>query len=156
MYPGASGGDNTFSSYNPQTNMVYTVASNEPAHCYLSKGIIRCLDSTTIPENSTLYAIDASTGVVAWSTNLVGRGGGVSSADNLVFYSDGNHNFYVADAKTGAILWQYHDPTGSAFLWSWGPPSIVDGLVLWTTYGSSAAPGHLIAFRLGGSSGSRS
>jgi glucose dehydrogenase len=153
IYPGESGGDNTFSSYNPGTNMIYTVALNEPSHCRLTKGLVKCSSDTSIPDNSTLYAIDASTGAVEWSTNLAGRGGGVSSADNLVFYSDGNHAFYAASAKTGAVLWTYDDPTGSAFLWSWGPPSVVDGLVLWTTYGLSGSPGHLIAFSLGGTEG---
>ncbi|MDA4123233.1 MAG: PQQ-binding-like beta-propeller repeat protein [Thaumarchaeota archaeon] len=153
VYPGETGGDNTFSSYNPQTNMVYTVALNEPAHCHLNDGLVRCAAPDAVVANSTLYAIDASTGVVAWSTNLVGRAGGVSSADNLVFYQDGNHSFYAANANTGAVLWQYHDPTGSAFLWSWGPPSVVNGLVLWTTFGTSTTPGHLIAFKLGNKDG---
>ncbi|MDA4123418.1 MAG: PQQ-binding-like beta-propeller repeat protein, partial [Thaumarchaeota archaeon] len=149
LYPGTSGGENTFSSYNPKTDMVYTVAWNEPSHCDLKGGLVRCQATSTIVTNSTLYAIDASTGAVAWSTQLVGKAGGVSSADNLIFYSDGNHNFYAANAKTGAVLWQYNDPSGGPYLWSWGPPSIVSGLVLWTTYGTSSSPGHLIAFSLG-------
>ncbi|MDA4123417.1 MAG: PQQ-binding-like beta-propeller repeat protein [Thaumarchaeota archaeon] len=149
MYPGDDGGDNTFSSFSSNTNMIYTMALNDPSHCQATKALIKCSTDSVAP-NSTLYAINAATGSVVWSTNLAGRAGGVSSADNLVFYSDGNHTFYAANAKTGAVLWQYNDPTGSAFLWSWGPPAIVDGLALWTTYGLSNTPGHLIAFSLGG------
>lgn len=156
IYPGGGGGINTFSSYSPLTGMVYSMARNKPDHCRLTGGLVRC-PPENVPLNSTLYAIDASTGAVSWSTNIAGLGGGVSGAADLIFYSDGNHTFYAADAETGAILWQYKDSTGSPYFWSWGPPSIVGGLVLWTTFGTSSSPGHLIAFKLagGGPSGSK-
>jgi alcohol dehydrogenase (cytochrome c) len=151
LYPSFdSGGINTFSSYNFLTNLIYTEVTNEASRCSLASGLIECVDVSAPSANETLYAIDASTGTVKFSINLPGKvtyvTGGVSSADNLIFYADANHDFYAANAMNGKVVWKYHDPTGYSSRWSWGPPAIVDGLVFWTTYGYGKSPGQLIAF----------
>jgi glucose dehydrogenase len=139
IYPGSFGGVNTFSSYDPMTNMIYTMTYNRPSN-YTESDITlngqggKGSDVPDAVRNSTLYAIDASTGEVVWSVTLPGLGGGASSTNNLVFASDGNGTFYSFDAETGGVLWKY-DTRLQSFdaLTNWGPPAIVDGLVLETS-----------------------
>jgi hypothetical protein len=150
IYPGNSGGINTFSSFDPTTNMVYTIASNHGAACSrnISNNSVSC---PKLPggNNSTLYALNASTGAIVWSFNMIGKTGGghgtgVTTTNDLVFTGDGNHTFYALNATTGAILWTLHDANGGYspppnIFWSWGAPSIVDGMVFETTLGTSTA-----------------
>lgn len=123
----------SFSSYNPITNMIYVTGYNGPYSCGEAP-------SCAYPRNSTLYAIDASTGGIAWQMYLgQGFGGGVSSSNTMVFTSDGNHTLYALNAWNGAILWQHYEPTGGnagVIYWSWGPPSIMNGMIYFTTMGS--------------------
>jgi outer membrane protein assembly factor BamB len=156
VYPGDNGGINTFSSYNPLTNMIYTIASNRGNTCILNMttGNVRC-PGVKLPANSTLYAINASTGSVVWTFNMTGSssglpGGwatGVSTTNYLVFTADGNHHYYALDARNGQILWNYPQPLGNnkGPYWSWGPPSITDGAVFETTLGNTTT-GVLEAF----------
>ncbi len=135
IYPASNGGVNTFASYYPATNMIYVSANNQPKNC------------PTCQVNSTLYAIDASSGSVVWNLNQSLIAGGVSSTNTVVFVS-GNHTLYALDGKTGAVLWQYHDVSGNdGYRWSWGAPSITDGYVFETTWGTKGH-GHLEAFAL--------
>ncbi len=151
VYPGVWGGINSFSTYDPLSNTIYATAYNFAMSCSLSSGDIGCNPYGGAPINSTLYAIDASSFSVDWSVNLSSLGGGVSSANNLIFYTDGNQEFYAADAFTGQVLWHFNDPTGNPGASTWGPPSVVDGYVFWETSGSGSTPGHLIAFSVQGS-----
>ena len=78
-----------------------------------------------------------------------GLGGGASTTNDLVFTADGNHNFYAMDATNGTVLWTRHDTSGGGvtWYWSWGAPSIVNGMVFETTMGTSTT-GKLEAFAL--------
>lgn len=139
VYPGGAGGEqsgiNSYSSYNPQTNMVYTMAYNEPANYSLSSTGPKFSPVKGVAHNCTLYAIDASTGSVAWSLNFTGFGGGVSSTNGIVFTSTGNKTYYALNALSAAVLWKYTVSPGSLEFWNWGPPSIVDGKVFETVGG---------------------
>jgi len=146
---------NVFSSYDSMTNMVYAQADNHGYNCILSSTGVngyKCTE-TTKGENSTLYGIDASTGQIMWTFNETGYGGGVSSTNDLVFTSDGVHNFYALNASSGKILWLGHDSSGSTNqptqFWSWGPPSITDGYVFESSFGNSSV-GQLEAYTVRG------
>lgn len=128
-------GINTFSSYDPKTNMIYTETNNQPNGCRA------CL------MNSSLYAIDPSTGIVVWNRNLSITAGGVSSTNSIVLTS-GNHTFLAFNGLTGAVLWNFSVPSGnSPYRWSWGPPSVANGMVFETTWGVTS-DGYLEAFAL--------
>jgi plastocyanin len=126
--------------------MIYTVAENHGSNCKLSSGLITCKEFTTpSTSNSTLYAIDASTGQVAWSFNEDGYGTGASSTNSLVFTSDANHHFYAFNGFSGGSpLWNYTD-NGGGKTWSWGPPAVTDGMVFESTFGNTTS-GYLEAF----------
>lgn len=131
IFPSGHGGITTFSSYNPFFNLIYTMGYNQPTSCALTP---------TCPQdvNSTLDAIDASTGVVVWHVTLQGLGGGASSTNELVFTSDGNHHFYALNGLNGKVVWELTDPSGGNAgtpWWSWGPPSFTNGKMFVTTMG---------------------
>ena len=85
---------------------------------------------------STLYAYDANTGALDWSTGLVaGPTGSPTAADGFVYVIvPGNGTLYALDEATGAITWQR---TMSA---AGGTPAVTaDGVyVTATTSGCSA------------------
>jgi outer membrane protein assembly factor BamB len=134
---------NTLSTYDPLTNMVYAQADNHGSNCNLKSGVLTCKEFTTAATaNSTLYAIDASTGKRVWNFDVTdGYGGGVSSTNSLVFTSDADQHFYAFNGFTGGLpLWNYTDTGGGTKnFWSWGPPSITDGMVFETTFGNATA-----------------
>lgn len=152
VYPGSFGGVNSYSSFNPMTNLIYTIAYNQPSNYTVGPvnfdggNAQGSVDNPMpgVPINSTLYAIDASNGSIIWTKFLNGLAGGVSSTNNLVFSSDGDGEFYAFNAETGQLLWTYLG-SGGSFLGfsSRTPPSIVDGLVLETEYGQN---GGVLAF----------
>ncbi|SRR5579875_1553391 len=156
VYPGSFGGVNTYSSFDPLTNLIYAMAYNQPSNYTVgpvdfsssNKSLQGSVDNP-VPEvqsNTTLYAIDASSGNVAWSRNMWGLGGGVSSTNDLVFTQDGSQNYYSLDARTGKVLWSYAPTNSDSYLglWNWGPPSIVDGMVFETLFGPTG--GGVLAF----------
>lgn len=59
------------------------------------------------PVNSTLYAVDASTGDVKWSQFFDGVAikGGITVSGGLVYLPVPNGNLYALDAETGAQVW---------------------------------------------------
>jgi len=156
VYPGNDGGINSYSTYDNQTNMIYTMAYNEPENFTLTSNGAERTSVKGVVNNSTIYAIDASTGAVVWSINFTpgrdqtlggpftGFGGGVSSSEGIVFTSGGNRTFYALNAATGSVLWKYALPPNSVDLWNWGPASIVDGLMIETLGG---ATGGVMAFK---------
>ena len=147
IIPGSDGGVDSFSAFNPLTNMIYTTAYNENESCDIS------INSCTVnsQRNATFYALNASNGSIAWSRFMPGPalGGGASTTNDLVFTADGNHNFYVMNATNGNVLSTRHDTSGGGvtWYWSWGAPSIVNGMLFTTTMGSSTT-GKLEAFAL--------
>ena len=152
VYPGSFGGINSYSAFDPYTNMAYTIAYNQPSN-YTIGSINATTDITGsvdnpvpgVTSNSTLYAIDVSTGNIKWSMNLIGLGGGVSSTNDLVFTSDGNGIFYALNAQNGAILWRYNpDADGYIGFVSRTPPSVSDGILFESLYGTIS--GGVIAF----------
>lgn len=149
-YPGTFGGVNTFSSFDPSTNMVYTMTYNWATN--FTSGPITLngqggVDNPALGQsvNSTLYGIDASTGTIVWSVTLPDLGGGVSSTNGLVFASDGQSNFFAFNATSDAKLWSYNNGRGSYNneLANWGPPSVADGMLFET---STANDGGVFAF----------
>ncbi|MBW4052861.1 MAG: PQQ-binding-like beta-propeller repeat protein [Proteobacteria bacterium] len=58
---------------------------------------------------STLFAYDAATGALDWSTGLAAAGTGApTAADGLVYVNvTGNATIYALDEATGAISWQH-------------------------------------------------
>jgi len=147
VYPGGAGGEesgiNSYSSYDLQTNMIYTMAYNLPDNYSLSPTGPVFSAVAGVAHNSTLYAIDASTGSVAWSINFPGFGGGVSSTNGIVFTSTGNSTYYALSALSGAVLWKYTPSLPTLEFWNWGPPSVVDGKVF-EVYGGKS--GGVLAF----------
>ena len=137
--PGASGGVETYYSYNPITNMVYITAWNYPEVFTAAR-----TDSTPEggsdnyvvgPYNSTIYAIDASTGGIVWTMYLNGLSGGTSTTNGLVFTADQQGNYYALNAQTGATLWRYASGKSSQyFAANWGPPSVTDGMLFATSF----------------------
>jgi alcohol dehydrogenase (cytochrome c) len=152
VYPGSFGGVNSYSSYDPFTDMVYMMVYNQPSNYTIApidpqSDITGSLDNPlpSYGNNCTLYAIDASTGSVEWSMNLPGLGGGVSSTNNLVFTSDANGVFYALDAQTGKVLWSYYTGADEYLgIVSRTPPAVTDGILFETLYGSS--DGGVMAF----------
>lgn len=138
VYPGSVGGSTTYYTYNPLTNSIYIMILNNAGN-YVSGPI--GLDSaagadygTGVPANSTLYALNASTGEINWSKNFPGFSGGVSSSNNLVFTADSSGNYYALDAKTGTELWKYSSGKSSPFFSNWGPAAVTDGLLFVTSF----------------------
>lgn len=137
VYPSSNGGINTLSTYDPSTNMIYTEANNQPNKC----------GENTKCDNSTLYGINAATGAIEWNLNSSIEAGGVSSTNNIIF-TTGNHTLLALNGETGSVLWNYSEPGGSArYRWSWGPPSVTDGMLFFTTWGANGE-GDLQAFAL--------
>ena len=60
------------------------------------------------PVNSTLYAVDASTGESRWHRDFEGfaNKGGIVASDNMIFYPAPDGNLYVFDAETGSTVWK--------------------------------------------------
>ncbi len=60
------------------------------------------------PVNSTIYAVDASTGDEKWSQFFDGGAikGGVTVSGHAVFLPMPNGNLYALDADTGSLLWE--------------------------------------------------
>ena len=158
-YPGSNGGINTYYTYDPSTNMVYATAFNSPDNYTSGPG-----DDSTIgggldypvpgvADNSTLYAIDASTGGIAWTMSMQGLSGGASSSNDLVFTADAQGNYYALDAETGSILWTYASGMSDSGVANWGPPSVADGMLFETSYITN---GGVVAFALPGTTSSSS
>jgi outer membrane protein assembly factor BamB len=152
IYPGSFGGVNTFSSFDPVANMIYTMAYNYPSDFFSSPITLNGEggagnDVQRAQINSTLYAIGASTGGIVWSRTFQGLCGGASSTNDIIFTSDGLNNYYALDARNGSTLWSYTDESGGFEdgLANWGPPAIVDGMVFET---SLANNGGVLAFVL--------
>ncbi len=76
--------------------------------------------------------------------------GGASSTNDIVFTAAGNHTFYALNAENGDVLWSRRDLSGGnqTWYWSWGAPSVVNGMLFETTMGSSTTGGKLEAFAL--------
>ena len=150
VYPGPDGGVNTFSSYDPLTNMIYTEAYNHPinltsgAYNFTSGNYLGTQESevSNIVPNSTFYSINASSGKILWSWNMPGNySGGVSSTNDLLFTQDGNGTFYALDARNGSILWRYETGefggTYQGALWNFGPPSVTNDMIFETMIGNN-------------------
>jgi alcohol dehydrogenase (cytochrome c) len=151
VYPGSFGGVNTYYTYDPMTNMAYVMTYNQPNN--YTEGLVNGDGSQGsrdnpvpgVEPNCTLYAINASNGTVEWTKNYSGLGGGVSSTNNLVFTSDGSGNFYALEADNGEVLWKYKtEGQGFLGLWNWGPPSVTDGMLFETLFGTNY--GGVLAF----------
>ena len=107
------------------------------------------------PTNTTIYALDASTGDVVWTffIDAVGYRGGLIASGGMVFASSFDGNIYALDAETGEKIWTKFLGTGLAL-----PPSIgADGdgnMKMVQVFGgqfsfwSKTVPGSIVVFGL--------
>jgi alcohol dehydrogenase (cytochrome c) len=99
----------------------------------------------SVPDGTSLKAIDIQTGKTAWEIADVGGGilgsGLMATAGGLIFYGDGDRAFIAADAANGKLLWHFN--TGQN--WKGGPMTYtVDG----KQYIGVAAGSTILAFGL--------
>jgi len=82
--------------------------------------------------DSSLYALDATTGQLVWKYRT---GNSVFSspavANNVVYFGSTDHNIYALDAHTGTLIWKY--TANDAF--AYASPTVASGVVY---IGSSA------------------
>ena len=131
--PGSNGGVETDYTYDPSTNMLYVTAWNYPESFTATRpdNTIEAGADNSVnePDNSTVYAIDASTGGVVWTMFLNGLSGGTSSTNDLLFTADEQGDYYALNADTGAVLWTYSSGlSSSGFAANWGPRRSQTGL----------------------------
>lgn len=76
--------------------------------------------------DGVLHALNATTGVTAWTYTLAsGIAGQPAVANGIVYVGDYQGNFYALRAKNGALLWQ----AGKAPDTIWGAPAVANGIV---------------------------
>ena len=115
--PCSSGGFESNPAYNPSTQYVYVTAFNCPSWTkiiplkgngiqYSGGGSSPTVNGTAQADNTTIFALDAATGKVAWSYFMpnIGYRGGLTTTSDIVIVprQDGRVDFL--NAKTGALL----------------------------------------------------
>jgi alcohol dehydrogenase (cytochrome c) len=126
--PSAIGGQNySTSSYSPQTNMLYTAASQTAAVLIQAKsaaavnadrvrgdvdaGAVNGFGTPVkgVKDYGVVSAIDLSTGKVAWKirTPQPERGGVTTTSSGLGFVGGGDGVLRAFDAGTGKVLWRF-------------------------------------------------
>ncbi len=120
--PAVEGATNWFSTaFNPATGFYYvqalekcTIYTRSPStwkagSSYYSGSTRTAPDD---PGTKVLRAIDLATGTVKWERAQHGAaqswGGTLSFSSGLVFYGDDNGALAAADARTGALVWQFN------------------------------------------------
>jgi outer membrane protein assembly factor BamB len=90
----------------------------------------------------SVSALDPATGNFEWQDclNTGAVLGAVMASPTLVTVAT-NKTMYVLAASSGAVLFQYTDPSSSTFFW--GPPTVANGMVF-----AGNADGTLYAFHL--------
>ncbi len=158
VLPGSFGGINTDPSFDPFTNMIYATVFNWATNYTASDVALNGeagVDYMLGAPNSTLYAINATSGTIVWSQNLRGLAGGVSSTNDIVFTSDSSGVYYAFDALNGNLLWNYSSGRSNPYgLANWGPPSVTGGIVFETSYVKNG--GGIMAFTIFGNSSTSS
>ncbi len=122
-YVSAGTGSESNTAYDPQTNLLFTTPFNNPRliqctdipdRTHLQWGqspapcttVPRVTPTPTFPANTTLYALDASTGKVVWQYFIdnVGARGGVSVSGGVVYYPGLDGVMRMFDEKTGKLI----------------------------------------------------
>jgi len=68
-----------------------------------------------------VYALNASTGALLWSSATAGGGGALAVANGVVYLGSGK--LYALNARTGTKLWSYDTGRGA------GSPIVSNGVV---------------------------
>jgi alcohol dehydrogenase (cytochrome c) len=127
--PDLYGGTNFNSpSFSPQTGLFYvsaretcmTFRSAPPPNDYKNGDRTMGGQATFMPGSGALRAIDPATGAIKWEVKEDSSpwAGVLTTAGGVVFSGDTDGNFFAADARTGAKLFNYG--TGAAI---YGPPT---------------------------------
>jgi glucose dehydrogenase len=111
------------SAYSPPLNYIYVVSQNVPGLWfyqpfnttnYHTSGGTRIIPVPAVTRlsgtNSTVEAVDAATGKMAWSHFLPTQGyrGGVMVSGNVLFLTQPSGDLVMLNAKTGALIKDYY------------------------------------------------
>jgi len=158
-------------AYSPVTNYVYVVSQNQPRLAYyvaLNSSNYKTnpgLAFAPIPgqkanqgpfDNSTVEAVNAATGQMAWSHYIPSQGyrGGVTTSGNVVFITLSSGDLLMLNAKTGDTIKDYYIGGPLNVLTSVGATAsgqmeliipITAGIITW---GAGGVPGDLVALTL--------
>jgi glucose dehydrogenase len=168
QYPGLAAGFEDEQAYSPTLNLIFASAQDVPYYdTYLgenSSSYFTTGGMTYTPVNSgnnignnnaTVFAINASTGAIAWHYFVPNQGyrGGVSTTGNLVLLTLSSGTLLMLNAKTGDLVKAYYIGGPLNVLPSIGATTngteeivvpVTAGLVTWAT----SVPGDLVALTL--------
>ena len=170
MYPSFYGVFESESSVSPALNYIFLAAQNVPLyatyvapnstnyHTYNGIATTPPPGATAIvgkQDNSTIVAVDASTGQMVWSHFVANQGyrGGVTNSGNVIFLTLSSGSLLMLNAQTGATIKDYYIGGPLNVLPSIGATQsgvmevivpITAGLVSWGT----GIPGDIVALTL--------
>jgi hypothetical protein len=117
--PCSSGGFESNPAYNPSTQYVYVAAFNCPSWTkiiplkgagiqYSGGGSSPTANGTTQADNTTIFALNAATGKIAWSYFIpnIGYRGGVTTTSDLVIVPRQDGKIDFLNAQTGKLLFE--------------------------------------------------
>jgi glucose dehydrogenase len=127
-YPSALGGFEDEQAFDPSLNYIFAAAQDVPAYdSYIGlnattyfnsvgEGITPTNPTTcssifcSAENNATIFAINASSGAVAWKYYVSDQGyrGGVTVSGGLLYVGTSSGNLYILNAKTGALVRNYY------------------------------------------------
>jgi outer membrane protein assembly factor BamB len=115
--PSSSGGFESDPAYNPNTNLIYVAAYNSPSWtkitplmgpgiAYSAGGTSTSVTGPTEVDNTTIYALNADTGQIAWSYYIpnIGYRGGITTTSDIVIVPRQDGYLDFLNAKTGALI----------------------------------------------------
>jgi hypothetical protein len=114
--PSEAAGFESTASYDPVTNMVYLTSHNVPSEVkYIplnasnyatNNGIGTIGGLTSLPENATTEAVNATNGEMVWSHNIpnIGFRGGMMSSGNVVFAPLVSGDLLMLNGQNGNVI----------------------------------------------------
>ena len=115
--PGGAGGFESNPAYNPNTGLVYVAAFNAPGWTkitpikgpgvpYSAGGSSPTATGPPLTDNTTIYALNGSTGKIVWSYYIpkIGYRGGLSTTSDLVIVPRADGNLDFINAQTGKLI----------------------------------------------------
>jgi hypothetical protein len=172
MYPSAEAGFEDEQAYNPVTNTIFAAAQNVPLYAtyvalnsstyFTSNGLAitpvnsgSCSGCAASNNNSTVFAVNASSGAVEWHYFVADQGyrGGVSTTGNMVLLALSSGNLLMLNALNGDLVKNYYVGGPLNVLPTIGATTngteevivpVTAGLVTWAT----SVPGDLVALTL--------
>jgi glucose dehydrogenase len=168
MYPSLEAGFEDEQAYSPSLNYLFAAAQFAPMYVtYIGENSTSYLTGNTMlytpvnsgssaaDNNATIFAINASSGAIAWKYFVPEQGyrGGVTTSGNLVLLTLSSGNLLMLNAKTGALVKDYYIGGPLNVLPSIGATTngteevivpITAGIVSWAT----GVPGDIVALSL--------